>query len=179
MKKLYVDIETTGLSITRDRIVEIGLILPSGESKSIRLNPTIQISQEASRVHKIYNEDVVDCKTFKEISKNLFNLIDSVDLIIGYNLDSYDIPLLEVEFLRCGMIMPVKKTLDIYKLWMHIEKDRKLTTCYRRFIGKNLDGAHNASIDINSSRECLEAMMNEYNIELNEAIIRSQIWKKY
>ena len=177
MNIIYFDLETTGLSITRDRIVEIGFIY-NDKPHTLRLNPTIPISKEASRVHNIYDNDVVDCKTFKDISIKLYNIFESADIIIGYNSDVFDIPFLEVEFLRCGLVLTPKPTLDIFKLWKHLEPDQKLSTCYRRFVGKELKDAHSAEADIEGTKICLDKIMDMYNLSLSDSVFYSYNYKK-
>lgn len=177
MNLLFIDLETTGLSISRDRIVEIGLI-HNGKAQTIRLNPTIPIDPKASNVHKIYDNDVIDCRKFTDISQKLYSLIMGVDLIVGYNLDSFDIPMLEVEFIRAGLEMPIKPTLDIFKLWKHLEPDQKLSTCYRRFVGKELKDAHSAEADIEGTKICLDKIMDMYNLSLSDSVFYSYNYKK-
>ena len=104
---IFFDLETTGLNITKDRIVEISLIkvYPDGheEEKTRRLNPEMPIPEQASAVHGIHDEDVKDCPTFKQISKSLAQMFEGCD-IGGFNSNRFDIPLLSEEFLKANFI---------------------------------------------------------------------------
>ena len=101
---VFFDLETTGLSIVKDRIVEISIlkIFPNGnrESKTWLINPTIPIPQETIDIHGITNEKVASEPTFKEVHKEILEIINQCDLA-GFNSNKFDIPLLAEEFLRC------------------------------------------------------------------------------
>jgi DNA polymerase-3 subunit epsilon len=103
---LFFDIESTGLDVAKDRIVEISCVkvMPDGSKdiKTRRINPEIPISPEAQKIHGISNEDVKDCPKFKEVAKSLAQWMSGCD-IAGYNSMKFDIPLLEEEFLRAGV----------------------------------------------------------------------------
>lgn len=105
---IFFDIESTGLNIASDRIVELSAlkIMANGdqELKTRRLNPTIPISPEAQSIHGISNEDVKDCPTFKEIAKSLSTWMTGCDFA-GYNSIKFDIPMLAEEFLRQVLIL--------------------------------------------------------------------------
>ena len=99
---MFFDLETTGINIAKDKIVEISVlkVMPNGkeEQKTIRVNPEMHIPEQASAIHGIYDDDVKDCPTFKEIAKDLARYIEGCDLG-GYNSNRFDIPLLAEEFL--------------------------------------------------------------------------------
>ena len=103
---VFFDLETTGINIVKDRIVEISFVkvYPNGkeESKTRRINPEMPIPPESTAIHGITDEDVKDCPTFKEIAKSLAAQIEGCDLA-GYNSNRFDIPLLAEEFLRAGV----------------------------------------------------------------------------
>ena len=108
----FFDLETTGINITNDRIVEISIlkIFPNGnkESKTWLVNPMIPIPPETTAVHGITNEKVKDAPTFKQISKKIFEMIKDSNLA-GFNSDRFDIPLLAEEMLRCDIDINFKK----------------------------------------------------------------------
>ena len=103
---VFFDLETTGTNINSDRIVEICYlkVYPNGneEAKTMRINPEMPIPAESSAVHGIYDEDVADCPTFKEVARNIANDIEGCDLA-GFNSNRFDIPVLAEEFLRAGV----------------------------------------------------------------------------
>ena len=109
---VFFDLETTGINIAKDRIVEISVlkVYPNGkeEQKTIRVNPEMHIPEEASKVHGIYDEDVKDCPVFKNIAKELARYIEGCDLG-GYNSNRFDIPLLAEEFLRADVDFDMSK----------------------------------------------------------------------
>ena len=114
------DIESTGIMPTRDRIVEIAVlkISPDGESRSTvrRLNPEMPIPPGASAVHGIYDADVADCPTFADIAEKLYNYLEGCDLA-GYNLSTFDIPMLETEFKRAGYEFKLEGRRVLTKSW--------------------------------------------------------------
>jgi DNA polymerase-3 subunit epsilon len=165
---LFIDLETSGLDICYDRIVEIGLIF-NQKDISLRLNPQVPISPEASKVHKIQNHDVVGCPVFADIAPKLHNLILKADYICGYNLINFDLKMLYIEFMRVGLELPKKPIIDIYQLWLRLEPTKRLTDCHKRFIGEDLKDAHTASADINSTKLILNKMLQLYNLDLNQA----------
>ncbi|HOM91349.1 MAG TPA: 3'-5' exonuclease, partial [Bacteroidia bacterium] len=99
----FFDLETTGVVIGMDRIVELGIlkILPDGTktNKTWRINPEMHIPEVVSKIHGIYDKDVADCPTFKEIANDVNHYLNNVDLA-GYNSNRFDVPLLVDEFLR-------------------------------------------------------------------------------
>ena len=103
---IFLDLETTGINIASDRIVEIALIKihPDGteETKEMRINPEMPIPEQASKVHGIYDDDVKDAPTFKEVAKTLAKFMEGCDFA-GFNSNRFDIPLLAEEFLRAGI----------------------------------------------------------------------------
>lgn len=109
---VFFDLETTGTNINSDRIVEICYlkVYPNGneESKTLRINPEMPIPAESSAVHGIYDADVADCPTFKEVAKSIANDIEGCDLA-GFNSNRFDIPVLAEEFLRAGVDIDMSK----------------------------------------------------------------------
>lgn len=164
---LFFDIESTGLSIAYDRIVELCFIkiYPNGneESQTLRFNPLIPISPDASAVTGITNEDVADCPTFKEKAAELAQIFSGCD-IAGYNSNSFDVPLLVEEFLRAGVDFDISKAklVDVQTIFFKKEP-RNLTAAYRFYCDKNLEDAHSALADTRATYEVLKAQLERYD----------------
>ncbi len=162
----FIDLETTGVNISADRIVEIAIvkILPNGEKQSKRkiINPTIAIPQGAIDVHGITNEMVKDAPTFKQIANEIKQFIDNCD-IGGYNSNRFDIPMLVEEFLRCDLNIEIesRKLLDVQKVF-HLMEQRTLSAAYKFYCNKELENAHSAEVDATATYEVLEAQINKY-----------------
>ncbi len=162
----FFDLETTGISIVRDRIVEISIVkaLPSGslEVKTHRVNPGIPIPLESSLIHGIYDEDVKDCPAFKSLAKNVLAFLEGCDLA-GFNSNRFDIPLLVEEFLRAGVDFDVKnrKMVDVQRIF-HLMEPRNLTAAYKFYCGKDLTDAHSAEADARATYEILNAQVERY-----------------
>lgn len=163
---IFFDIESTGLSITQDRIVELSAlkIKVNGdqEIKTRRLNPTIPISPEAQKIHGISNEDVKDCPTFKEVAKSLSNWMLGCDFA-GYNSIKFDIPMLAEEFLRAGIDFDFRKRkmVDIQNIFHKMEQ-RTLSAAYKFYCSKDLENAHSAEADTVATYEILESQLERY-----------------
>lgn len=163
---IFFDIESTGLSITQDRIVELSAlkikINGDQEIKTRRLNPTIPISPEAQRIHGISNEDVKDCPTFKEVAKSLSNWMLGCDFA-GYNSIKFDIPMLAEEFLRAGIDFDFRKRkmVDIQNIFHKMEQ-RTLSAAYKFYCSKDLENAHSAEADTVATYEILESQLERY-----------------
>lgn len=170
---LFIDLESTGLDTSRDRIVEIGLVY-KGKSRNIRINPNYPISPDASKVHGIYQCHIEDCPQFKDIAPNLFKLIMEADYIVGYNCINFDMKMLYVEFLRAGIELPELKVIDIYNIWQRVEPNKKLSTCYKRFFGEEFKNQHQAEADIIATKLCLEKIMDLYKLDINQSHILSE-----
>lgn len=162
----FFDLETTGTSITKDRIIEIAVIRihPNGEKTmcSHRLNPTIPIPPEASAIHGITDEDVKDLPTFKEVAREYARMMEGADLA-GFNILRFDLPLLVEEFLRAGVEFDYseKKIIDAQRIF-HLMEKRTLSAAYRFYMGKELTGAHSAKTDTQASMEILLAQIQRY-----------------
>lgn len=163
---IFFDIETTGLNIATDRIVEISMIkvMPDGskETKTRRINPTIPISPEAEAIHHISNENVKDCPTFKQIAKSLAQWMQGCD-IAGYNSAKFDIPLLSEEFLRAGVDFDFRKRnlVDVQNIFHKMEQ-RTLVAAYKFYCHKELYQAHSAESDTTATFEVLKAQLDKY-----------------
>ncbi|MDR1593383.1 MAG: 3'-5' exonuclease [Prevotellaceae bacterium] len=160
------DLETTGLNLVSDRIVEISVVKvhPCGneEIKTRRINPGIPIPAGASAIHNITDEDVKDCPSFKAIAKSLATFIDGCDLA-GYNLLKFDIPLLAEEFLRAGIDIDFRKVkiIDVQNIFHKMEQ-RNLVAAYKFYCNKALDNAHNAEADTIATYEILQSQLERY-----------------
>ncbi|MEG0518628.1 MAG: 3'-5' exonuclease [Bacteroidales bacterium] len=163
---LFFDIESTGLNVATDRIVEICSVkvMPNGdeETKTRRLNPTIPISPEAQAIHGISNEDVKDCPTFKEVAKSLAQWMIGCD-IAGFNSIKFDVPLLAEEFLRAGVDFDFRKRhmVDVQNIFHKLEQ-RTLSAAYKFYCQKNLENAHSAEADTIATYEILKAQLDRY-----------------
>ena len=167
---IFFDLETTGVDIMRDRIVELSLIkvYPNGaeEVKSRRLNPERHIPEEATAVHGITDADVKDAPTFKQVAKDLARIFEGCD-VAGFNSNRFDIPLLEEEFLRAGVDFDFSKRrfIDVQTIFHKMEQ-RTLIAAYKFYCGKNLEDAHSAEADTRATYEVLKAQLDRYpNLE--------------
>lgn len=162
----FFDLETTGVNVANDRIVEISVfkVYPNGnkESKTWLVNPGIPIPPETSEIHGITDEKVANEPTFKELAKTVYDMISDSDLA-GYNSNKFDIPLLAEEFLRADIDfdMSKKKAVDVQNIFHRMEQ-RTLTAAYKFYCGKDLTNAHSAEADTQATYEILEAQIEKY-----------------
>jgi DNA polymerase-3 subunit epsilon len=164
---VFFDLETTGTNITSDRIVEICYIkvYPNGneESKTMRINPEMHIPEGASAVHGIYDADVANCPTFREVAQSIANDIEGCDLA-GFNSNRFDIPVLAEEFLRAGLTdidLMKRKFVDVQVIYHKLEQ-RTLSAAYKFYCGANLEDAHSALADTRATYEVLQAQLDRY-----------------
>ena len=163
---IFFDLETTGLNITRDKIVEISYIkvFPDGkeESKTVRLNPGMHIPEDSTKVHHITDDDVKDAPTFKEIAKDLAHTFEGCD-VAGFNSNRFDVPMLEQQFLDAGVDFDFskRKFIDVQTIFHKMEQ-RNLVAAYKFYCGKNLDDAHSANGDTRATYEVLKAQLDRY-----------------
>lgn len=170
------DLETTGLNIGTDRVVELSYykVYPNGssESKTYRIKPTMMsgaeevqmhIPEEAASVHGIHDEDVKDCPTFKEIAHEVADVLRDADLA-GYNSNHFDVPLLAEELMRAGIDIDLKRKamVDAFTIFQKHEP-RNLTAAYKFYCGKNLEDAHSADADTKAAYEVLMAELERYD----------------
>lgn len=171
---VFFDIEATGLNIARDRIVELCFlkIYPNGneESQTLRFNPGIPISAEASAVNGIKDEDVAQCPTFKEKAASLAAIFRGCD-IAGFNSNHFDIPLLVEEFIRAGVDFDVSncRFVDVQNIYHKMEK-RTLAAAYRFYCDKTLENAHTAMADTRATYEILQAQLDKYDDTLKNDV---------
>lgn len=171
---VFFDIESTGLNIATDRIVELCLIkvYPDGseEAHTMRFNPEIPISPEASEVTGIYDADVADCPTFKEKATIIAKLLENSDLA-GFNSNAFDIPLLVEEFIRAGVDFDVQrcKFVDVQNIYHKLER-RTLSAAYKFYCNKDLVDAHSALADTRATYEVLQAQLDMYPEDLQNDV---------
>jgi DNA polymerase-3 subunit epsilon len=162
----FIDLETTGVNISTDRIVEIAIVKinPDGTKQVKRklINPQMPIPPGSSEVHGITDEMVKDAPTFKQVANEVKQFIEGCDLG-GYNSNRFDIPMLVEEFLRSGMEFSVegKKLVDVQKVF-HMMEQRTLSAAYKFYCQKTLEGAHSAEVDATATWEVLEAQVERY-----------------
>lgn len=177
---LFFDIESTGLNVASDRIVEISIVKvspgPPGEPNKVevktrRINPTIPITPGAQAVHGISDEDVKDCPTFKQVAKSLARLMEGCD-IAGYNSLKFDIPMLAEEFIRAGVEFDFRKRklVDVQNIF-HKKEQRTLKAAYKFYCGLNLESAHSAEADTMATYEVLEAQLDRYGKDEEEPLL--------
>lgn len=162
----FFDLETTGLNVGKDRIVEISVlkVFPNGnkESKTLRVNPEIPISEESSSIHGITYEHIKDEPTFKEIAPQIWEMMRDSDLA-GYNSNRFDIPLLAEEFLRNGIEFDVDKhkCVDVQAIFFKKEP-RDLSSAFKFYCNRELENAHSAEADVDATYEILKAQLGKY-----------------
>lgn len=163
----FFDLETTGINISQDRIVEISIlkVFPNGteESKTWLVNPEMQIPKEVIAIHGITNEKVANEPTFKELAKEIHNMIKDSDLG-GFNSNRFDIPLLAEEMLRADMDFDMKNrvAVDVQTIFHKMEQ-RTLSAAYKFYCDENLEGAHSAEADTKATYEVLKAQLDKYD----------------
>ena len=170
---VFFDLETTGINITKDRIVEISYlkVMPDGkeECKTRRVNPQMPIPKEATAIHGISDEDVKDCPVFKELAKSLATQIEGCDLA-GFNSNRFDIPMLAEEFLRADVDIDLckRKFIDVQTIFHKMEQ-RNLVAAYKFYCDKELTDAHSAESDTRATYEVLKAQLDRYS-ELENSV---------
>ena len=163
---LFFDIESTGLNVATDRIVEISMVkvMPDGsrDVKTRRVNPTIPIPEASRAVHGISDEDVKDCPTFAQLAKSMMAWMEGCD-IAGYNSLNFDIPMLTEEFMRVGLDPKFReRNLVDVQVIFYKKEPRTLSGAYKFYCGKNLEDAHAAEADTMATLEVLEAQLDHY-----------------
>ena len=164
---IFFDLETTGLDVSTDRIVELCYIKvePNGneETCSMRINPERHIPEESSNIHGITDEDVKDCPTFAQIAKSLKEYISGCDFG-GFNSNRFDLPVLVEEFLRAGVDVDFRnrRYVDVQNIF-HKKEERTLSAAYKFYCHKELgDAAHGAEADTLATYEDLQAQLDKY-----------------
>lgn len=179
---VFFDLETTGIDIVNDRIVEISIvkISPDGgkDIKTRRLNPERPIPEESSKIHGIYDKDVEDAPTFKTIARSLAEFIKGCDFA-GFNSNRFDIPLLVEEFLRAGVDIDIKKhkCVDVQTIF-HKKEQRTLSAAYLFYCGQTLENAHSAEADTLATFEILKSQLDKYSDLENDIDFLSEFSKQ-
>lgn len=164
---VFFDLETTGINIASDRIVEISIlkVFPNGnkESKTWLVNPTVEIPKGASDIHGITNDKVANEPTFAVLASQVYELIKGCDLA-GFNSNRFDIPLLAEEMLRAEVDFDLNniKFVDVQTIF-HKKEQRTLSAGYQFYCNKELEGAHSAEADTNATYEILLAQIEKYD----------------
>ena len=163
----FFDLETTGIKISKDRIVEIAILKvhPNGKEENHRwvVNPEMPIPEEVSKIHGIWDKDVIGKPTFKEIAKEVHSIIKDSDLA-GFNSNRFDIPLLAEEMLRAEVDFDMKNRLSIdVQTIYHKMEQRNLSAAYKFYCDKDLTNAHTAEADTLATYEVLKSQVDKYD----------------
>lgn len=174
----FFDLETTGINIAKDRIVEISILRidPGGKRDNItlRINPEMPIPAVATAIHGISDKDVEDAPVFSQVAKNLTHLLEGCDLA-GYNAGKFDVPILAEEFLRVNVNFDLKRcrVIDVQNIFHKMEQ-RTLAAAYRFYCNKTLDNAHSAEADTFATYEILDAQIEKYQELKNDVEFLSE-----
>ena len=180
---VFFDLETTGINITKDRIVEISLLKvhPNGkeEIKSRLINPEMPIPAQATAIHGITDNDVKDCPTFKQVAKSLADMLEGCDLA-GFNSSRFDVPMLSEEFLRAGVDfdMSKRKFVDV-QIIFHKKEQRTLEAAYKFYCDKELQNAHSAEADTIATYEVLKSQLDRYPDLENDVAFLSKEYSSF
>lgn len=162
----FIDLETTGINVSSDRIVELSVlkISPNGKEEwmSTRVNPGMPIPPKSTAIHGIKDEDVAKSPTFKEVAKKLAMFLEGCDLS-GYNAIKFDIPVLAEEFLRVNVDFSFTKRryVDVQVIF-HKKEQRTLSAAYLFYCKKDLEGAHGSKADTAATYEILKSQLDRY-----------------
>ena len=177
---VFFDLETTGIDVSRDHIVELCYIkvFPNGneEAKSMRIKPVdslgnvVHIPEASSAIHGITDDDVKDCPSFADVAQSLLDTFADSD-IAGYNSNHFDVPLLVDEFMRIGITPNFRNAhmVDVCTIFKKMEQ-RTLTAAYKFYCKKNLENAHSALADTRATLEVLCAQLDMYGDALKNDI---------
>lgn len=164
---VFFDVETTGLNVVRDRIIQIALvkIFKNGQEPAeftTLINPGIPISEEAMQVHGITPKDLANKPVFKQVAQKIWDFIGNSDLA-GYNSNRFDVPMLMEEFSRVGMEFDVSKRrlIDVQRIFYKMEP-RTLKAAFRFYCGKELTDAHDALADVRATIDVFKGQLTTY-----------------
>lgn len=178
---IFFDLETTGLNIMTDRIIEIAYlkVFPNGdeESRKMRINPEMPIPVESTEIHHITDDDVRNCPTFRQVAQMLANVFKGCD-IAGYNSNNFDVPFLAEEFLRADADFDFANSrfIDVQVVFHKMEK-RTLEAAYRFYCNAELTDAHSADSDTKATYEVLKAQLDRYPELQNDVEFLSKFTK--
>ncbi|MBL7925869.1 MAG: 3'-5' exonuclease [Bacteroidia bacterium] len=164
----FIDLETTGVNVGSDRIVEISILklMPDGSKvvKTKRINPQMPIPTGASAIHGIYDADVANEPTFKQLAHELLQFIDNADLA-GYNSNKFDVPVLVEEFFRAEVNFEMKsrRMIDVQNIFHKMEQ-RTLAAAYKFYCNKEITNAHSAEADITATYDVFLAQLQRYTL---------------
>jgi len=174
----FLDLETTGTNISKDKIVEIAIIklYPNGKRETYekKINPELIIPIEISEIHGIYDVDVIDSPKFKELAQEIKEFLHNCDLA-GFNSNRFDIPLLDEEFARCNIDINIedRKLIDVQNIFHKMEQ-RSLVAAFKFYCNKELKNAHSAMADTSATIDVLEAQIDKYdNLDSNVDFLNS------
>lgn len=162
----FFDLETTGINVGSDRIVEISIVRVNLDNSTDiltkRVNPTIPIPELTSRIHGIYDKDIADAPTFKQLAPQLAQFLTNCDLA-GFNSNKFDVPVLVEEFLRAEIDFDLKnrRLIDVQNIF-HLMEPRNLSAAYRFYCDKTLENAHSAEADTIATYEIFKAQLARY-----------------
>jgi DNA polymerase-3 subunit epsilon len=168
----FIDLETTGINIASDRIVEISVLKLTPEGKEewmiSRINPEMPIPPKSTAIHGISDSDVASSPTFKEIAKTLTTFLEGCDLA-GYNALKFDIPVLAEEFLRVNVDFNFRKRkyVDVQVIFFKKEQ-RTLSAAYQFYCNKSIENAHSSKADTQATYEVLKAQLDRYTDLVND-----------
>lgn len=180
---VFFDLETTGINITQDRIVEVSFLKvhPNGkeEIKSRRINPEMPIPPQSTAIHGITDDDVKDCPTFKQVARSLVEQLEGCDLA-GFNSSRFDVPMLAEEFLRAGVDfdMSKRKFVDV-QIIFHKKEPRTLEAAYAFYCDRKLENAHSAEADTVATYEVLKSQLDRYPDLMNDIEILSKEYSSF
>lgn len=165
---VFFDLETTGLNLTEDRIIEISMVkmFPDEhtETKTLRINPGRHIPEDSSAIHGIYDKDVMDCPLFEQVAAEIVDNFRGCD-IAGYNSDHFDIPMLQEAILRAGVgfnLMSLNR-IDVQTIF-HKREPRNLQAAYRLYVDPaGFDGAHGAEADTMATYKVFLGELERYD----------------
>ena len=163
----FIDLETTGINVAADRIVELSVlkVSPNGKEEwmTTRVNPEIPIPQKTTEIHGISNEDVATAPVFREVGRNLAAFLEGCDLA-GYNAIKFDIPVLAEEFLRANIEFNFHKRryVDVQVIF-HKKEQRTLSAAYQFYCSKELKDAHSSKADTAATYEILKSQLDRYD----------------
>lgn len=163
---IFFDVETTGLHVIRDRIIQLAMIKykKSGaiEELNLLINPGVPISEEAYQVHGISNEMLKNKPTFLQVAPKIFEFMKGADLA-GYNSNRFDVPILMEEMSRCNLDLEIdnRRLVDVQRIFYRMEP-RNLRAAYQFYCNKEIENAHDAMADIKATIDVLLGMLNKY-----------------
>ena len=163
----FFDLESTGLNVMRDRILQIAIVKyfakdREPEELSMLINPGIPISEEAMRVHGITPKDVANKPTFQQVAQKIYDFIGNADLA-GYNSNRFDVPMLQEEFARAGIDFDIesRRIIDIQRIFYKMEP-RNLRAALRFYCNRELENAHDAMADVKATIAVFEGQLSRY-----------------